>query len=146
MESLMAKSKTHPGLTLLKKSSTKVPRSPASAQIESFANKHHKRDYIIKFDAPEFTTLCPVTGQPDFGHIVIEYVPDKLRMESKSLKLYLYSFRNYQCFHEESVNRILEDVSKAIEPRWITVSGKFRPRGGISIEVEASWDAEDNIG
>ena len=136
----MKKNKKQPDkLTLLKKSKTKYPASPDKAKLEAFKNSHPKRDYWIEFDCPEFTAICPVTGQPDFGHITIEYIPDKLCIESKSLKLYLFSFRNYGIFHEETVNRILDDVVKTIKPREAIVSGEFNPRGGIAINVEASY-------
>jgi len=129
--------KKHKGITLLKPG-TAYPDSPGEATLEAFENTHGKRDYVVTFDCPEFTALCPITGQPDFGHIVIRYVPDRLCIESKSLKLYLFSFRNHGAFHEEVVNRILDDIVAAIKPRSATVTGSFRPRGGISIEVEAT--------
>ncbi|MFC1497639.1 preQ(1) synthase [Verrucomicrobiota bacterium] len=135
----MAKQKK---LTILKKSKTKYPVSPDKAKLEAFKNSHPKRDYWIEFDCPEFTAICPVTGQPDFGHITIEYIPDKLCIESKSLKLYLFSFRNHGIFHEEVVNRILDDVVKTIKPRQAIVSGAFNPRGGIAINVEAEYPAK----
>jgi 7-cyano-7-deazaguanine reductase len=94
---------------------------------------------VVRFDCPEFTSRCPITDQPDFGEIIIEYVPHKSCLESKALKLYLFSFRNHNTFHEEVVNRILEDIVRAIKPRRIKVSGKFNPRGGISIYAEAQW-------
>jgi 7-cyano-7-deazaguanine reductase len=126
-------------LTLLRKGETCYPDSPDKARLEVFENTHPGRDYTIRFDCPEFTSLCPITGQPDFGHIVIEYGPDKHCIESKSLKLYLFSFRNHGAFHEEATNRILDDIVKAIKPRRAKVTGKFRPRGGIAIEVEACY-------
>ena len=106
--------------------------------LETFENKHRDNDYWVRFNCPEFTSLCPVTGQPDFGHIVIRYVPDKLCVESKSLKLYLYSFRNHPTFHEEVVNTVLDAVVAACSPRRAEVVGRFRPRGGISINVKAA--------
>ena len=130
--------KTH-DLTLLKKSATKYPVSPGKAKLEAFKNTHRSRDYTVRFDCPEFTALCPVTGQPDFGHIVIEYTPDQLCVESKSLKFYLFSFRNHGVFHEDVTNRILDEIVKAIKPRRARVVGQFRPRGGIAIEVEACY-------
>jgi len=129
--------KKYTGLTLLKQGGTVLPQSPAEARLEAFRNAYVSRNYLIRFDCPEFTSLCPVTGQPDFGHIIIEYVPAKLCIESKSLKLYLSSFRNCDTFHEEAVNRILDDIVRTIKPRSATVTGEFRPRGGISIRVEA---------
>ena len=125
-------------LTLLKRSSTKFPDSPDKARLEAFQNTSHKRDYWIELDCPEFTSLCPVTGQPDFGHITIRYIPDRLCLESKSLKLYLFSFRNYGTFHEEVVNRILDDLVRTVKPRKAVVTGRFNARGGISINVEAA--------
>ena len=98
-----------------------------------------KYDYVIEFDCPEYTSLCPVTGQPDFGHIVIRYIPDQKCIESKSLKLFLYSCRNASTFHEEAVNSILDAVVNACSPRAAEVVGKFRPRGGIAINVTARY-------
>lgn len=126
------------GLTLLKRSVLKYPDSPDKARLEAFGNTNRKRNYWIELDCPEFTSLCPVTGQPDFGHINIRYIADKLCIESKSLKIYLVSFRNHPTFHEEVVNRILDDLVKAIKPRKAVVVGRFNPRGGISITVEAT--------
>jgi len=128
-------------LTLLGHSTTRYPDSPDKARLESFPNTYSRRDYIVRFDCPEFTSRCPVTDQPDFGEIIIEYVPDQLCLESKALKLYLFSFRNHNTFHEEAVNRILDDIIKAIKPRKAKVTGNFNPRGGISIRAEAEWSA-----
>ena len=100
---------------------------------------YQDRDYVITFDCPEYTSLCPVTNQPDFGHIIIRYIPDKLCVESKSLKLYLYSFRNTNTFHEESVNTILDALVELCKPRAAEVVGLFRPRGGIAINVKATY-------
>lgn len=126
-------------LTLLAAGERRYPRNPGEARLECFDNLYADRDYIIEFDCPEFTSLCPVTGQPDFGHIVIRYVPDKLCVESKSLKLYLYSFRNANIFHEEAVNTVLDAVVKICAPRKAEVVGRFRPRGGIAINVKAVY-------
>lgn len=126
-------------LTLLSASERNYPTSPEEARLEIFTNLYADRDYLIEFDCPEYTSLCPVTGQPDFGHIIIRYVPDDKCIESKSLKLYLYSFRNSSTFHEESVNTILDAIVKACSPRRAEVIGRFRPRGGISINVKASY-------
>ncbi|MBR2509709.1 MAG: NADPH-dependent 7-cyano-7-deazaguanine reductase QueF [Lentisphaeria bacterium] len=126
-------------LTLLKHSEHNYPKSPDEAHLESFQNKFPDRDYVITFDCPEYTSLCPVTGQPDFGHIIIRYIPDKKCIESKSLKLFLYSFRNTNTFHEESVNHILDAVVKECSPRKAEVTGLFRPRGGIAINVKATF-------
>ena len=126
-------------LTLLSASERNYPTSPEEARLETFTNLYADRDYLIEFDCPEYTSLCPVTGQPDFGHIIIRYVPDDKCIESKSLKLYLYSLRNSSTFHEESVNTILDAIVKACSPRRAEVIGRFRPRGGISINVKASY-------
>ena len=102
--------------------------------LESFENKHPDRDYWVKFNCPEFTSLCPITGQPDFATLYISYIPDMKMLESKSLKLYLFSFRNHGAFHEDCVNVILNDLVELLKPRYIEVAGKFLPRGGISID------------
>jgi len=128
-------------LTLLRKSRTRIPASPDRARLEAFDNTHPDRDYWVTFDCPEFTSICPVTGQPDFGHITIRYVPDKRCVESKSLKLYLFAYRNHGAFHEEVVNRILDDLVRKIKPRRAAVRGEFRPRGGIAIAVDAVYPA-----
>ncbi len=130
------------GLSLLRPGQTKFPQSPDEARLETFANRYPDRDYWITFDCPEFTTLCPVTNQPDFGHIIIRYVPDQRCVESKSLKLYLFSFRQHHTFHEESVNRIRDDFARACAPRQLVVEGDFNPRGGISIKVRAEYRRE----
>ena len=104
-------------------------------QLDTFPNPKAERDYVIQFDCPEFTCLCPITGQPDFATILIEYVPDKLCVELKSLKLYLWSFRDEGAFHEAVTNRICDDLVAAIAPRRITVTGKFAVRGGITTNV-----------
>ena len=119
-----------------------MAKKQASKKLKTFPNPHPDRDYEITFDCPEFTALCPVTGQPDFGNITIRYIPDKKCIESKSLKLYLFSFRSSNTFHEESVNRILDDLVTQCKPRRATVEGVFRPRGGISIRVSASYDRD----
>ena len=107
--------------------------------LESFDNKHPENDYWVKFNCPEFTSLCPITGQPDFATIYISYVPDVKMVESKSLKLYLFSFRNHGDFHEDVVNIIMNDLIKLMDPRYIEVWGKFLPRGGISIDPYANY-------
>lgn len=124
-------------LTILAASEQRYPSSPEQAVLESFPNKYQWREYIINFRCPEFTSLCPVTGQPDFAKIGITYIPDLKCLESKSLKLYLGSFRNVGMFHEEITNRILDDIVAACSPRWIRVTGHMNPRGGISIDVTA---------
>ncbi len=128
-----------PELTLLKKSETDYSKILGEVSLETFPNKYSDRDYVVAFDCPEFTSLCPVTGQPDFAHIKITYIPDERCLESKSLKLYLFSFRNTGMFHEEITNRILEDIVAACKPRWIRVRGIMNPRGGISIDVTAEY-------
>ena len=127
------------GLTALGSGGSAVPASPDEAVLESFPNPHPGRDYVVEFDCPEFTSLCPITGQPDFGVIQIEYVPDHRCIESKSLKLYLFSFRNHGSFGEAVVNRVLDDLVEACSPRRMTVTGAFTPRGGIGIKVRAEY-------
>ena len=129
----------HEDLSLLGQGHTVYPTSPDEAKLESFPNTHPDRDYVIEFDCPEFTALCPITGQPDFGHIRIRYVADKRCLESKSLKLYLFAFRNAGAFHEEVVNRILDDLVKSISPRRASVVGEFNARGGIALTVKANY-------
>jgi len=107
--------------------------------LEKFENKHQENDYFIKFNCPEFTSLCPITGQPDFATIYISYIADKYCVESKSLKLYLFSFRNHGDFHEDCVNIIMKDLIKLLNPRYIEVWGKFLPRGGLSIDPYANY-------
>ncbi|MFG6118609.1 MULTISPECIES: preQ(1) synthase [Thalassobacillus] len=107
--------------------------------LETFDNQHPSRDYFVKFNCPEFTTLCPKTGQPDFATIYISYIPEEKMVESKSLKLYLFSFRNHGGFHEDSVNIIMNDLIELMNPRYIEVWGKFTPRGGISIDPYCNY-------
>lgn len=126
-------------LTILGASQTSYPESPDEAKLETFENRYSNRDYWITFECPEFTSRCPVTNQPDFGKIIIRYVPNQRCIESKSLKLYLFSFRNHNTFHEEVVNKILDDMVAACQPRRAIVIGDFNPRGGISIKVEAEY-------
>lgn len=126
-------------LTILKSSETSYPESPDQAKLETFENRYSSRDYWITFECPEFTSRCPITNQPDFGKIIIRYIPVKRCIESKSLKLYLFSFRNHNTFHEEVVNKILDDIVAACHPRRAIVIGDFNPRGGISIKVEAEY-------
>ncbi len=108
-------------------------------QLETFENRHQENDYWVKLNCPEFTSLCPVTGQPDFAVIYISYIPDIKMVESKSLKLYLFSFRNHGGFHEDCVNMIMKDLINLMEPRYIEVWGKFTPRGGISIDPYCNY-------
>ncbi len=107
--------------------------------LETFTNKHQGNDYWVRFNCPEFTSLCPITSQPDFAEIRISYIPDVKMVESKSLKLYLFSFRSEGAFHEDCVNIIMKDLIKLMEPRYIEVTGFFLPRGGISIHPYANW-------
>lgn len=101
--------------------------------LEAFTNRNQDRDYWVRFECPEFTALCPITGQPDFATIYIDYIPDVRMVESKSLKLYLFSFRSHGAFHEDCVNIIMNDLIKLMNPKYIEVTGDFSPRGGISI-------------
>ncbi len=130
------------GVTLLGAGSTKYPTDYSAALLEWFPNKHPEHDYLVTLDCPEFTSLCPKTGQPDFGHIIINYIPAEKMVESKSLKLYLFSFRNHGDFHEDCINIIMKDLIKLMEPRYIEVTGLFTPRGGISIRPYAQWADE----
>ena len=126
-------------ITLLGNQKTKYPDDYAPDVLETFINKHQDNDYFVKFNCPEFTSLCPITGQPDFATITISYVPDIRMVESKSLKLYLFSFRNHGDFHEDCVNIIMKDLIKLMEPKYIEVWGKFTPRGGISIDPYCNY-------
>lgn len=107
--------------------------------LETFQNRHQENDYWVQFNCPEFTSLCPITGQPDFAEIKIMYLPDEKMVESKSLKLYLFSFRNHGDFHEDCVNTIMKDLIKLMNPKYIEVIGLFTPRGGISIHPYANY-------
>ncbi|MCF0208469.1 MAG: NADPH-dependent 7-cyano-7-deazaguanine reductase QueF [Bacteroidaceae bacterium] len=107
--------------------------------LETFQNKHPENDYWVKFNCPEFTSLCPITGQPDFAEIIIRYIPAERMVESKSLKLYLFSFRNHGDFHEDCVNIIMKDLKRLMEPKYIEVVGLFTPRGGIAIHPFANY-------
>ena len=127
------------GITLLGNQGTKYEMDYNPGVLETFVNKHQENDYFVKFNCPEFTSLCPITGQPDFATITISYVPDVNMVESKSLKLYLFSFRNHGDFHEDCVNVIMKDLIKLMEPKYIEVWGKFTPRGGISIDPYCNY-------
>ena len=107
--------------------------------LETFENEHIENDYWVQFNCPEFTSLCPITGQPDFAEIKIMYIPEYRMVESKSLKLYLFSFRNNGDFHEDCVNIIMKDLVKLMDPKYIEVIGLFTPRGGISIYPYANY-------
>lgn len=131
-------------LSLLKKSETIYPDSPDSAIIEAFENRFPQRNYVIEFGCPEFTSLCPITGQPDFARIRIIYIPLMKCLESKSLKLFLGSFRNTGMFHEEITNTILDHIVEKVAPKWALVLGIMNPRGGISIRVSAEYTNPDH--
>ena len=117
----------------------KYSQEYAPQVLESFENLHRDNDYWVRFNCPEFTTLCPITGQPDFAEIRISYVPDERMVESKSLKLYLFSFRSHGDFHEDCVNTIMKDLIALMDPKYIEVTGFFTPRGGISIYPYANY-------
>lgn len=118
---------------------TEYKQDYAPEVLETFNNKHTDNDYWVRFNCPEFTALCPITHQPDFAEIRIDYIPDVKMVESKSLKLYLFSFRNHGAFHEDCVNIIMKDLIKLTDPKYIEVTGLFMPRGGISIHPYANY-------
>ncbi|SMP64065.1 preQ(1) synthase [Anoxynatronum buryatiense] len=130
------------GLSLLGNQQTVYEDQYKPEVLETFENRHQENDYFVKFNCPEFTSLCPITGQPDFAAIYIAYVPDVRMVESKSLKLYLFSFRNHGGFHEDCVNTIMKDLIKLMDPKYIEVWGKFTPRGGISIDPYCNYGKE----
>jgi 7-cyano-7-deazaguanine reductase len=132
-----AKSKAA-GLTLLGRSQTHLPASPAEARLETFPNPT-RRNYQIHFETDDFTSVCPVTGQPDFARITIDYVPDRSCVESKSLKFYLAAYRNERAFNEAVTNRILDDFVKACAPREAVVVAQFSARGGIALTVKTEY-------
>lgn len=127
------------GVSLLGNMNTQYPTDYDPSVLEVFDNKHQDNDYFVKFNCPEFTSLCPMTGQPDFATIYISYVPNIKMVESKSLKLYLFSFRNHGDFHEDCMNIIMKDLIKLMQPKYIEVWGKFTPRGGISIDPYCNY-------
>jgi len=112
----------------------RIPSDYDPSVLEAFENRHRGRDYWVTFTAPEFTTLCPKTGQPDFATLTVRYIPERLLVESKSLKLYLFSFRNHGDFHEDVVNVVYDDLFRLLKPRYMEVFGKFAARGGITID------------
>ncbi len=130
-----------------------VPASPDGAVLETVPNPHQDSDYLIRFAAPEFTALCPVTGQPDFAHLMIDYVPDEAIVESKSLKLFLVSFRNHGAFHEDCTLSVAKRIVEAAAPKWLRIGGYWYPRGGIPIDVfwqtgtlpEGLWVPEQGV-
>lgn len=121
------------GVSLLGNQNTKYKYDYDPSVLETFVNKHPYNDYVVTFDAYEFTSLCPKTGQPDLAKIIISYIPNEKMVESKSLKLYLFSFRNHGDFHEDCVNIIMKDLVKLMKPKYLEVRGIFAPRGGIAI-------------
>ena len=127
------------GVSLLGNQNTHYQYDYDPSVLETFINKHQDNDYMATFTCPEFTSLCPKTGQPDFAEIIINYIPDKRMVESKSLKLYLFSFRNHGDFHEDCTNIIMKDLIKLMDPKYIEVKGNFLPRGGISILPFANY-------
>ena len=131
------------GLSLLGNKKTVYSDKYSPEVLETFVNKHPDNDYMVTFECPEFTSLCPITGQPDFAKIIINYIPDIKMVESKSLKLYLFSFRNQGDFHEDCVNIIMKDLIKLMEPKYIEVKGIFTPRGGIAIYPFANYGRKD---
>ena len=112
-----------------------LPASPDEALLEKVANPHPRQTYLVRFTAPEFTALCPITGQPDFAHLVIDYVPGEWLVESKSLKLYLGAFRNHGAFHEDCTLAVARRVIETIAPKWLRIGGYWYPRGGMPIDV-----------
>ena len=128
-----------PGITLLGAKGVEYRMDYDPSVLETFENKHPEREYFVKFNCPEFTSLCPITGQPDFATLYISYVPAKRMVESKSLKLYLFSFRNHGDFHEDCVNILLNDLIELMDPLYIEVLGKFLPRGGLSIDPYCNY-------
>lgn len=127
------------GLTKLGSGNTEYKIEYDKGLLEKFSNKHPGNDYFVKFNCPEFTSLCPITGQPDYATIYISYIPDEYLVESKSLKLYMVSFRNHGDFHEDVINVIMKDLIELLDPKYIEVWGKFLPRGGISIDPYANY-------
>jgi len=135
----MTEPSSNDDLTLLGRSENRLPSSPDEARLETFPNRNGCRSYRIDLDYPEFSSLCPVTGQPDSAELHISYVPDRLCLETKALKFYLASYRNLASFNEDIVNRILDDLSSACAPRRMSVRGRFSPRGGIRLTAEARY-------
>jgi 7-cyano-7-deazaguanine reductase len=132
-------------LTLLGRTEAKVPTSPNEARLETFPNPAPRRNYRIHFETDDFTSVCPITGQPDFARIDIDYVPGRLCVESKSLKFYLASYRNERAFNEAVTNRILDDFVKACSPREAIVTAQFSARGGIALTVHAEHSGKGKI-
>ena len=114
---------------------SKILDDPGKVKLDSIENPHMGLNYVVRLSSPEFTSICPKTGQPDFGNIVIDYLPDKLIVESKSFKLFLYSFRNHGAFHEDCTILIAKKILQTIDPKWLRISGFWNPRGGIPIDI-----------
>lgn len=132
------------GVSLLGEKHTVYASTYNPTVLETFVNKHPDNEYVVTFHCPEFTSLCPKTGQPDFGKITISYIPREKMVESKSLKLYLFSFRNHGDFHEDCINIIMKDLVKLMNPKYLEVRGDFMPRGGISIVPFANYADEEH--
>lgn len=139
----LSRDKSQEDITLLGKKNVKYHYDYCPEILETFENRHPDNDYWVKFNCPEFTALCPITGQPDYATIYISYIPGRRMVESKSLKLYLMSFRNHGDFHEDVVNVIMKDLIRLMDPKYIEVWGKFLPRGGISIDPYANYGRPD---
>ena len=131
------------GVTLLGNKNTKYSYEYDPSVLETFVNKHPENEYVVTFDAYEWSSLCPKTGQPDFAKVVMSYIPRDRMVESKSLKLYLFSFRNFGSFHEDCMNTVLNDLVKLMDPKYLEVRGIFAPRGGIAIFPFVNYVAED---
>lgn len=140
----LSRDKSQEDITLLGKKNVKYHYDYCPEILETFENRHPDNDYWVKFNCPEFTALCPITGQPDYATIYISYIPGRRMVESKSLKLYLVSFRNHGDFHEDCVNIIMKDLVKLMNPRYLEVKGIFMPRGGISILPFANYADEEH--
>ncbi len=132
------------GVSLLGNKRVEYPTRYCPEILEAFDNKHPENEYLVTFMCPEFTSLCPMTGQPDFAKIIINYIPRVKMVESKSLKLYLFGFRNHGDFHEDCVNIIMKDLVRLMNPRYLEVIGLFTPRGGISIYPFANYGDEEH--
>ena len=130
----MTRARRPEGLTQLGRR-TPLPASPDTAVLETVANPHPGLDYLVRFTCPEFTSICPLTGQPDFAHLVVDYVPEARILESKSLKLFLGAFRNHGAFHEDCTVAIARRLVEALAPKWLRIGGYWYPRGGIPIDV-----------
>ena len=135
----MSEKKEKAGFKRLTLLGGKDQKEKPSKKLETFANRHPQRDYVVTLETEEFTCVCPMTGQPDFAWLKIQYIPDKRIVESKSLKLYLWSYRDEGSFHEHVANRILDDLTAALAPRWCKITAEFAVRGGIAITVEAEY-------